>query len=142
MNSNFKLDNQLCFALYETSSLLTKKYTQTLQPYKLTYPQYLVLLALWERDHQTVKELGAALGMGTGTLTPILQRMEKNEWLKKERSQSDERKVYIHLQPKACKLQDDITSSIYEHVLSCNFNKEQYTELLASLKALKQQLEK
>lgn len=142
MNANFKLENQLCFALYETSSLLTKKYTQTLQPFGLTYPQYLVLLALWEKDHQAVKELGEALGMGTGTLTPILQRMEKNEWLKKERSQSDERKVYVHLQPKATRLQNDITSKIVEQVLSCNFNNDQYIELLSNLKALKQLLEK
>ena len=72
-----------------------------LQPFGLTYPQYLVLLALWEKDGVTVKELGKRLNLGTGTLTPMITRMAEHDWLRKERSKIDERKVHINLQPKA-----------------------------------------
>lgn len=134
MDSIFKLDNMLCFALYETSSRLTKLYTKALKPYNLTYPQYLVLRALWEQDGLSVKELGELLGMGTGTLTPVLQRMEQHSWLHKARNTEDERKVHIFLEAKAIEKEQEITAIIFNNVLNCGFEEEQYIHLLSELK--------
>ena len=106
------LDNQLCFAIYETNSQFTKLYTNVLQSFGITYPQYLVLLALWEKDEITLKEVGERLNLGTGTLTPRIKRMEANGWIKRERMISDERKVAICLQEKAINQKDDIHQAI------------------------------
>lgn len=136
------LDKQLCFAVYETSSEFNKLYTSVLQPFGLTYPQYLVLLALWEKDEVTVKELGEKLNLGTGTLTPMIARMSDNDWLRKERSKTDERKVHIYLQPKAIQEQQAITQKIKEEILSCHINLQEYEQLLQQLKILQNKLKK
>ncbi|MBC7717662.1 MAG: MarR family transcriptional regulator [Pseudorhodobacter sp.] len=93
------LDGQLCFALYSTSLAMTKLYKPALEPLGITYPQYLVLLALWEENAQSVSELGARLFLDSGTLTPLLKRMETSEWLTRTRDAQDERRVIIHLAP-------------------------------------------
>ncbi|MFZ3033809.1 MAG: MarR family transcriptional regulator [Parvibaculum sp.] len=94
------LDNQLCFALYSSSHLLTKVYKPLLKELGLTYPQYLTMLALWEEDGVTVGTLGEKLFLDSGTLTPLLKRMEAAKLLKRERSGADERQVFIHLTDK------------------------------------------
>ena len=94
------LDNQLCFALYSSSHLMTKVYKPLLKEIGLTYPQYLVMLALWEEDGVTVGALGEKLYLDSGTLTPLLKRMEVAKLLKRERSGADERQVFIHLTDK------------------------------------------
>lgn len=94
------LDNQLCFALYSSSHLLTKVYKPLLKELDLTYPQYLTMLALWEEDGVTVGTLGERLYLDSGTLTPLLKRMEAAKLLKRERSGGDERQVFIHLTDK------------------------------------------
>lgn len=134
------LKKQLCFAVYETASEFNKLYAGVLQPFGLTYPQYLVLLALWERDGITVKELGEKLDLGTGTLTPMLARMEANGWLQKRRSQVDERKVFIHLQPKAFEEKAHITLGISEEIRACQIGREEYEQLLQQLNDLHQKL--
>ena len=91
------LDNQLCFALYSASLAMTKLYKPVLAPLGLTYPQYLTLLALWERDGQGVSELGEHLFLDSGTLTPLLKRMEAGGWLLRRRSTDDERRVMVYL---------------------------------------------
>ncbi len=102
-----QLDSQLCFALYSTSRALTKIYHPLLKKLSadLTYPQYLVLLALWQQDQQTVGELCEMLLLDTGTLTPLLKRMEAAGWLLRQRSDADERIVKISLSKKAKRLQ-------------------------------------
>lgn len=95
-----RLDNQLCFALYSSSHLMTKIYKPLLKEIGLTYPQYLVMLALWEEDDVTVGALGEKLYLDSGTLTPLLKRMEAAKLLKRARSGSDERQVFIHLTDK------------------------------------------
>ena len=94
------LDNQLCFALYSSSHLLTKVYKPLLKELDLTYPQYLTMLALWEEDGVTVGTLGEKLYLDSGTLTPLLKRMEAAKLLKRQRSGADERQVFIHLTDK------------------------------------------
>jgi DNA-binding MarR family transcriptional regulator len=93
------LDNQLCFALYSASLTMTKVYKPLLKDLELTYPQYLVLLVLWERDGVTVSELGERLYLDSGTLTPLLKRMEGMQLLRRERSTEDERQVQVNLTP-------------------------------------------
>ena len=92
-----QLDHQLCFALYSASLAMTKLYKPLLDEMGLTYPQYLVLLALWEQDGQTVSELGQRLYLDSGTLTPLLKRMEAADWLSRLRDTADERRVLIRL---------------------------------------------
>ena len=91
------LDNQLCFALYSSSLAMTKLYKPLLEPLGLTYPQYLALLVLWERDGLSVGELGERLYLDSGTLTPLLKRMEGAGWLQRERAADDERRVHVSL---------------------------------------------
>ena len=92
-----RLDNQLCFALYSTSLTMTKLYKPVLERLGLTYPQYLVMLVLWESSPLTVSELGARLFLDSGTLTPLLKRMEASGWLLRERDSADERRVIVSL---------------------------------------------
>jgi MarR family transcriptional regulator, organic hydroperoxide resistance regulator len=92
-----QLDNQLCFALYSASLAMTKLYKPLLEPLGLTYPQYLALLVLWERDGLAVNELGERLFLDSGTLTPLLKRMEAAGWLSRERASDDERRVLVSL---------------------------------------------
>lgn len=91
------LDNQLCFALYSASLLMTKLYKPLLDEIGLTYPQYLAMLALWEEDGVTVSALGARLHLDSGTLTPLLKRLEKAGLLTRERNEEDERQVLVRL---------------------------------------------
>ncbi|MBO6633131.1 MarR family transcriptional regulator [Parvibaculum sp.] len=93
------LDNQLCFALYSSSLLMTKLYKPLLAEIGLTYPQYLVMLSLWEEDGVTVSRLGERLYLDSGTLTPLLKRLEKAGLVTRERNEKDERQVLVRLTP-------------------------------------------
>ncbi|MCK6074066.1 MarR family winged helix-turn-helix transcriptional regulator [Paenibacillus silvae] len=92
-----KLDNQLCFAIYACSREITKLYQPYLEVLGVTYSQYLVLMVLWERQECTVKEIGEALYLDSGTLTPLLKRLQAAGLIYRERSAQDERKVLITL---------------------------------------------
>ena len=92
-----QLDNQLCFALYSTSLAMTKLYKPMLEDMGLTYPQYLAMLVLWEQDGLTVSELGERLYLDSGTLTPLLKRMETAGLVSRIRAVQDERRVHITL---------------------------------------------
>lgn len=96
-HETLKLDNQICFALYASSKEIIKKYKPLLDPLGITYTQYIVLLVLWEEDNITVKHLGERLLLDSGTLTPLLKRLETQNLLKRTRSASDERNVYVSL---------------------------------------------
>jgi DNA-binding MarR family transcriptional regulator len=91
------LGNQLCFAVYSTAHALTRFYKPLLDRLGLTYPQYLVMLVLWERDGVPVKDIGERLFLDSGTLTPLLKRLEAAQLLKRTRSTEDERQVLIAL---------------------------------------------
>jgi MarR family transcriptional regulator, organic hydroperoxide resistance regulator len=94
-----RLDHQLCFALYSSSLAMTKAYRPLLEPLGLTYPQYLALLVLWEHNGIAVGELGERLFLDSGTLTPLLKRMEVAGLVQRERAQDDERRVIVSLTP-------------------------------------------
>ena len=91
------LENQFCFPLYAASRLTTKLYAPLLKELELTYPQYLVLLVLWENDLQTVNEIGNCLLLESNTLTPLLKRLEQKKLIKRTRRKEDERIVTIAL---------------------------------------------
>jgi MarR family transcriptional regulator, organic hydroperoxide resistance regulator len=92
-----KLDNQLCFAIYSASLATTRLYKPLLDKLKLTYPQYLVMLVLWEQDGLMVSEIGERLSLDSGTLTPLLKRLESNGFVARLRDLDDERRVRITL---------------------------------------------
>lgn len=97
MNRQLQLENQLCFTIYACSREITKLYQPHLEKLGVTYSQYLVMLVLWEREQCTVKELGEALFLDSGTLTPLLKRLQAAGLIHRERSSQDERKVNISL---------------------------------------------
>ncbi len=99
-----KLDNQLCFAVYSASLAMTKLYKPQLEQLGLTYPQYLVMLALWEENGLMVSTLGERLSLDSGTLTPLLKRLEAAGFVSRVRDVADERRVHIMLTPSGRKL--------------------------------------
>ena len=107
-DTNLKLDAQLCFALYAASNAMTRLYRDRLEPLGLTYPQYLVLLVLWEQDDLTVSQLGEKLYLDSGTLTPMLKRMEQAGHLSRRRDAADERQVRVQLTPAGRKLKAQV----------------------------------
>src|ERR1700743_3561788 len=100
------LDNQLCFAVYSASLAMTRVYKPLLEKLGLTYPQYLVMLVLWERDNVPLKDIGERLFLDSGTLTPLLKRLEAAHLIKRARSTQDERQVLIHLTPQGQALKE------------------------------------
>ncbi len=114
MNTNkydiLKLDNQLCFSLYVCSKEIIRKYKPILDPYGLTYTGYIIMMALWEEDGITIKELGKKLFLNSGTLTPLLKKLEMQGYILRNRSKKDERNVYIRLTEKGKSLKDEALS--------------------------------
>ncbi len=96
-SKNLKLENQLCFALYAASLSMSKAYKPHLDAAGLTYPQYLVMLVLWENDQQSVSDIGERLFLDSGTLTPLLKRLEAANYVKRSRDMQDERRVLVSL---------------------------------------------
>lgn len=96
-NDSLLLESQICFPLYAASRMMIQAYREPLEELSLTYPQYLVMLILWEKDGLTVSQIGEKLFLDSGTLTPMLKRLEANNFIKRNRSDKDERKVEIEL---------------------------------------------
>lgn len=95
-----RIDDQLCFALYSASRAMTRAYGPLLEPLGLTYPQYITMLVLWEQDDLSVTEIGERLALDSGTLTPLLKRLEQEGFVRRERSEADERVVRVQLTAK------------------------------------------
>jgi DNA-binding MarR family transcriptional regulator len=104
-NTQLKLSSQICFPIYSVSRLITKAYTPFLDKIGITYPQYLVLMVLWENDNLSVHQITEKLLLKTNTLSPMLKRMEKLELIKRERSKEDERNVIVQLTEKGQKVE-------------------------------------
>lgn len=127
-----KLDNQLCFALYVCSKEIIKKYKPLLDPLGLTYTGYITLMALWEKDNVTVKSLGERLFLDSGTLTPLLKKLEKLGYLTRTRGK-DERNVYINLTEKGRNLKNDALEIPKEIICSSQVDTKAALQLLDNL---------
>ncbi len=115
MSDQLFLDNQYCFSLYSAANAVTRAYRPLLKELDLTYPQYLVMLVLWQHGRQRVSDLGNALYLDSGTLTPLLKRLELKNLIERTRSKEDERARDINLTQRGVELQQqamDIPSTL------------------------------
>lgn len=132
----FKLDNQLCFRLYTASRLLTQAYHPLLSQQGLTYPQYLVLLVLWEKDAQPVNDIAKRLFLETNTVTPLLQRMEKEGILTRTKGKEDARQMIASLTRNGKDLQNklaDVPFTVGNAVMCHSVNAQTAPELFRML---------
>lgn len=113
-----KLENQLCFPLYACAKEIVRRYSPLLSPIGLTYTQYIAMMVMWEHKSISVKEMGKLLFLDSGTLTPMLKKMEKAGWIQRKRSENDERVVIVTITEKGEKLHDD-ASEIPEKMAQC-----------------------
>lgn len=97
MNEMLKLENQLCFPLYACAKEIVRRYTPLLEPLGLTYTQYIAMMVMWEHKSISVRDMGKLLFLDSGTLTPMLKKMEKAGWISRRRSSQDERMVIISI---------------------------------------------
>ncbi|MER2175853.1 MAG: MarR family transcriptional regulator [Carnobacterium sp.] len=134
--NNFLLEEQLCFSTYSLSKQFTKLYRPVLEPFSLTYTQYVTLLVLWEESGLSVQSLGTRLGLDSGTLTPMLKRMEANGFITRNRHPEDERRVIIATTSKA----DDLKDELLEKVSACldllNLDEKEYFDILGKINEL------
>jgi DNA-binding MarR family transcriptional regulator len=135
-----RLDNQVCFAIYSTAHAFNRVYKPLLDRLGLTYPQYLVMLVLWERDDVPVKEIGERLFLDSGTLTPLLKRLEAADLVKRTRSTEDERQVLIALTSKGRALQDKARTVPKSILAASACSVSELSALKTSLVALRDQL--
>ena len=105
---NLELDQQLCFALYAATHAMTRSYKRALAEVGLTYPQYLVMLVLWERDGSSISDIAVTLDLDAATVTPLVQRLEAGGWVKRRRVPGDDRMVSVTLQPQGWAVQDRV----------------------------------
>lgn len=120
-----KLKNQLCFPVYAASRLITREYQPYLDKLGITYPQYLVLLILWEQNKLLVNDIAKKLILNTNTITPLLKRMEMQGLIERKRSPKDERKVYIQLTEKGLMLKENasvIPEKLAKRLLTSNID--------------------
>ena len=133
-----KLDNQLCFPLYTASRLVIQRYQPMLKDLDITYPQYLVLMVLWEKDEVNLSTIAEKLQLQSNTLTPLLKRLQQRGFLERKRSETDERNIVITLTEKGKKLKDqacDVPGLLAEQIpLSMEEAKELY-RLLYNLRS-------
>jgi DNA-binding MarR family transcriptional regulator len=137
MNKTLPLEDQLCFALYSASNAVVRLYRPLLQPFDLTYPQYVVLLALWQQDDISLGELGSKTLFDSGTLTPLVKKLESKGWLKRLASAQDERvkKVVLTVTGKA--LENEVAAVM--PALRCQISLS--NERLIQLRALARQVQ-
>ena len=134
------IDNQLCFALYSATNAIIRAYRPLLEKLELTYPQYLVMLALWEQDSVSLKSLYEKTGLDSGTLTPLLKRLEAKELLERLRSQEDERLRVIKLTKKGKSLKRDAMNIPKQMLCKVGIEKEDEEKLKDYCKGITKQL--
>ncbi|MGG3468246.1 MarR family transcriptional regulator [Neobacillus pocheonensis] len=144
MNSEdfLKLDNQLCFAIYACSREITRLYRPILEKLELTYPQFLTLTVLWEHERLTVKDIGELLYLDSGTLTPMLKRMEAMGLLIRVRASEDERKVFVELTEKGNNLKEEALELPEKCIPHFGLSKGEYGEMLLKMNQLIGNLQK
>ena len=137
------LENELCFAIYSAQKFYTKFYSESLRDFNLTYPQYLTLLVLWEeRRPLMIKEIGTRLKLDTGTLTPLLKRMEKDEWVTRTHVPEDGRKVYIELTKKGIDSEDDVKNQVKTCLDSIDMTYPEYEDSVQTVKSIGKKIKK
>ena len=146
MHNELLLDNQLCFRLYTASRLITQAYTPMLTRLGITYPQYLVLMVLWEKDMQPVNDIAHRLFLETNTVTPLLQRMEKQGIIVRQKGKEDKRQQIVSLTEEGRALEEKayslIPSGMAERLSACPFDMDDYTNLAKQLDAMIESLKK
>lgn len=145
MYEQLKLDKQVCFRLYTASRLITQAYRPLLDPLGLTYPQYLVLLVLWEHDNLTVNEIGKRLLLDSNTLTPLLKRMEQDGLLVRTRGIVDARQTLVSLTKKGRHLEtqaQEIPACLSQCWQGEETDKEQATDFVGTLDSMIDRLQK
>jgi len=135
-----KIDNFVCFALYSAGHAFTRLYKPLLDPLGLTYPQYLVMAVLWEKDGRTVGEIGEKLLLESSTLTPLLKRLETAGMVRRTRDQDDERVVRIQLTPKGAELKQKAVEIPQAIGCATNITVPEVMKLTADIKALREKL--
>jgi len=135
-----RLDHQLCFALYSSSLAMTKLYKPLLDPLGLTYPQYLVMLVLWQDDGLSVSQVGERLALDSGTLTPLLKRLEAGGLVQRLRDAQDERRVLLQLTPAGRALKARARSVPQRIAAASGCELGELSSLTARLQALRRQL--
>ena len=137
MHKELKLDNQICFRVYTAARLITQAYTPMLNQLGITYPQYLVLMVLWERDHQPVNYIAHRLLLETNTVTPLLQRMEKLGIVTRKRGEEDKRQQIVSLTQKGIDMEEQayniIPAGMGKELSACPFKLEDYTKFASDL---------
>lgn len=135
-----KLENQLCFPFYAVSRLIIRAYQEDLDQLEITYPQYLVLLVLWEKDGITVNEISEKLVLNTNTVTPLLKRMEKQSLITRTSSQDDLRKVVVRLTENGMKMRERSAQIPYNLIAKLNFQSSEFS--MEDVNTLKSMLSK
>lgn len=140
-DSLLTLDNQLCFALYSTQLAMNKLYRRLLNELGLTYPQYLVMLVLWQHGQLSVSKIGEHLGLDSATLTPLLKRLEAHGLVKRQRSNEDERRVDISLSSDGEALKERARSVPKAAICATHCEPQELGQLRDELNALRKKLD-
>ncbi|MBQ6204602.1 MAG: MarR family transcriptional regulator [Prevotella sp.] len=139
-HAELQLDNQICFRLYTAARLMTQAYTPILTALGITYPQYLVLMVLWEKDNQPVNDIAHRLVLETNTVTPLLQRMEKLGLVSRKKGEQDKRQQIVSLTKKGKHIEEEayaqIPSGIKDQLSACPLKLEDYQRLEQELDAI------
>jgi DNA-binding MarR family transcriptional regulator len=130
---SIKLDNQVCFSLYASSREIIKLYKPFLDKFNLTYTQYVAMLVLWEDEKSTVKDIGKRLHLDSGTLTPLLKKIESMGLIKRYRDVNDDRVVIVELTEQGRLLKDDVTEVPREMACKINMSREDLLDLKRKL---------
>ena len=133
MSEKNQIEKALCFNLYSASRLMTQVYRPYLQKVGLTYPQFLVITVLWSKDEYRIKELGNRLYLDSGTLTPLLKRLEKMNLVTRDRSSSDEREVFVSLTRKGKSLEKKCQEIPFEMFCNLKVSEERFHEILSGV---------
>ena len=146
MHAELQLDNQICFRLYTAARLITQAYTPLLNKLGITYPQYLVMMVLWEKDCQPVNDIAHRLLLETNTVTPLLQRMEKMGLVSRRKGEQDKRQQIVSLTPKGKELENEAfaqgPASMGKQMSACPLKADDYQHLAQELDSIINTLKK
>ena len=146
MHAELQLDNQICFRLYTAARLVAQAYTPMLTALGITYPQYLVLMVLWEKDNQPVNDIAHRLLLETNTVTPLLQRMEKLDLVSRRKGEQDKRQQIVSLTEKGKVMEEEAYAQIpvgmSEQLSACPLKLDDYQRLAQELDSIIEALKK